>query len=110
MGTGIHKIRQGLPFALRWLHTDNGGEFLNGLLFSWCQREGIGFTRGRAYKKNDQAYVEQKNWSVVRQLVGYDRYGSKAAHEQLQWLYRLVSDYTNFSPKASRLRRLPADQ
>lgn len=66
VGGGVHKIRQELPFRLRELHTDNGGEFLNKALFRWCQREGVRFTRGRPYKKNDQAYVEQKNFAVVR--------------------------------------------
>jgi len=103
VGSGVHKIRQELPFALRELHTDNGGEFLNGLLFSWCQREEVRFTRGRPYKKNDQAYVEQKNFSVVRRLVGYDRYCTKEAYLQMQHLYQLVGLYTNFFQPISKL-------
>jgi hypothetical protein len=96
VASGMHFVRQRLPFGLRELHTDNGGEFLNEVLYPWCKREGIHFTRGRAYKKNDQAYVEQKNWSVVRRLVGYDRYSSKVAQEQLRRLYELVRLYVNF--------------
>ncbi|MCL5026238.1 MAG: hypothetical protein M1531_07060 [Chloroflexi bacterium] len=99
VGAGIHKIRRGLPFALRELHTDNGGEFLNRVIFPYCQREGIHFTRGRSYRKNDQAYVEQKNWSMVRRQVGYDRYCTRQAYTLMQQLYRLIEDYTNFSPK-----------
>ena len=56
------------------LHTDNGGEFLNHLLVPWCRGERIGFTRGRPYRKNDQAYVEQRNGAVLRRYIGYDRY------------------------------------
>ncbi len=81
----------------------NGSEFINHLLFGWCQGEGIAFTRGRPYKKNDQAYVEQKNWSVIRQWVGYDRYASEAAYDLLQRLYRSLCLYCNFFQPVSRL-------
>ncbi len=103
VGAGIHKMRKGLPFGLRELHTDNGGEFLNRVLFPYCQREGIHLTRGRSYRKNDQAYVEQKNWSVVRQQVGYDRYCTKKAYTLMQRLYPLIEDYTNFFQPISKL-------
>lgn len=96
VGGGIHQVRQRLPFPLRELHTDNGSEFINDALYPYCQRQGIRFTRGRPYKKNDQAYVEQKNWSVVRRLVGYHRYSTKAAYEQMGRLYPLVRQYVNF--------------
>ena len=68
-----------------------------------ARRSGIRFTRGRPYKKNDQAYVEQKNWSVPRRLIGYDRYSSKAAYEQMQRLYADVRLYVNFFQPASKL-------
>ena len=96
VGSAVYRTAQHLPFRLRELHTDNGGEFLNDLLAPWCQREGVHLTRGRAYKKNDQAYVEQKNWWVPRRLVGYDRYVTKAAYAQLQRLYGIVRLYVNF--------------
>jgi hypothetical protein len=96
VGSGVHFIRQRLPMALRELHTDNGGEFLNAVLVPWCRREGVQLTRGRPYHKNDQAYVEQRNWIVVRRLVGYDRYSTKAALAQLLRLYGPVTDYMNF--------------
>lgn len=96
VGSAVHHVRTRLPFPLRELHTDNGGEFLNHVLYPWCQQEGIRFTRGRPYKKNDQAYVEQRNWLVVRRLVGYDRYSSQAAYRQLTQLYGLVRLYLNF--------------
>jgi transposase InsO family protein len=103
VGTAVHKVRQRLPFRLQEIHTDNGSEFINDLLYPWCQREGIRLTRGRSYKKNDQAYVEQKNWSVPRKLIGYDRYCSKAAYEQMQRLYELVRLYVNFFQPVSKL-------
>ena len=93
---GIHAVRERLPLALRELHTDNGGEFINHLLYPWCQREGVRLTRGRPYQKNDQAWVEQRNWQVVRRLVGYQRFSSRAAHAQLRRLYEAVRLYINF--------------
>lgn len=96
VGSAIHQVRANLPMPLRELHTDNGGEFLNTVLYPWCQREGIQLTRGRPYKKNDQAYVEQRNWLIVRRLIGYDRYRTKAAHAQFRSLYSLLRLYLNF--------------
>jgi hypothetical protein len=92
----IRAARERLPMGLRELHTDNGGEFINHLLSPWCRREGVRLTRGRPYRKNDQAWVEQRNWQVVRRLVGYDRYSSRAAHAQLRRLYEAVRLYVNF--------------
>lgn len=96
VGSAVHRIRQRLPMVLRAVHTDNGGEFLNHLLVPWCQREGIRCTRGRPYKKNDQAWAEQRNWVAVRNLVGYDRYSTKVAFALMGRLYVLVRDYLNF--------------
>jgi hypothetical protein len=96
VGSAVHHIRKRLPFDLKALHTDNGSEFINHLLHPWCQREGITFTRGRGYQKNDQAYVEQKNWVSVRRRVGYDRYSSRPALALLEQLYRLQRLQTNF--------------
>jgi hypothetical protein len=95
----LDHARQLLPFPLVAVDTDNGGEFLNGELFSYCAREHITFTRGRTGKKNDQCFVEQKNGSIVRQLVGYDRFEGEAAYRQLSELYRAVRLYVNvFQP------------
>lgn len=96
VATAVHLIRTRLPFALRTWHSDNGSEFLNTLLLHWCRREGIGFTRGRPYRKNDQAWAEQRNWLAVRRLVGYDRYASRAAFTVLQRLYALLRVQLNF--------------
>jgi hypothetical protein len=96
VGSAIHQLRGQLPFPLLSLHSDNGSEFINHHLWRYCQQQHIEFTRSRSYKKNDQAHVEQKNWSAVRRLVGYDRYTSKAAYHQLEYLYPLVRLHTNF--------------
>lgn len=97
----LDRIRRRLPFPLRELHTDNGSEFLNRELYAYCQRHGIRLTRGRPYKKNDQAYVEQRNGELVRRLVGYGRYETRVAFQQLQRLYPLITRQLNcFRPVA----------
>jgi transposase InsO family protein len=62
----VQRSGMALPFPLRELHTDNGSEFINQTLNAWCKQHRIRFTRGRGYRKNDQAYVEQRNWLAVR--------------------------------------------
>jgi integrase-like protein len=96
VGTAVHHIRQRLPVPLREWHSDNGSEFLNERLLGWCRREGIRFTRGRPYRKNDQAWVEQRNGLAIRRVVGYDRYSSRAAFTVLQRLYGLLRLQLNF--------------
>lgn len=76
---GLAAIEAAQPFALRGVDSDNGGEFLNHHLHGWLKGRGIKQTRSRPYRKNDQARVEQKNWTHVRQLLGYERLG----HEEL---------------------------
>jgi hypothetical protein len=93
---GIQYLAQRLPFPLREWHSDNGSEFVNACLLGWCQRRSIRFTRGRPYRKNDQAWVEQRNGLLVRRLVGYDRYSSRAALAVLQRLYGLLRLQHNF--------------
>ena len=75
----LETIRQQLPFALRGIDSDNGSEFINAHLHGYCQRQGIQFTRGRPYKKDDNAHIEQKNWTHVRKHMGYLRYDTPAA-------------------------------
>jgi hypothetical protein len=99
----VHEVRRRLPVALRGLDCDNGGEFSNQELYTYCREHRITFTRSRPYKKNDSAHVEQKNGAVVRALVGYDRYESRAAWEQLQRVDRLVRRHTNFFQPVQKL-------
>src|SRR6266540_2179966 len=86
--TGLEAMRQALPFALRGIDSDNGSEFLNHHLVRYCRTGQIQFTRGRPYKKDDNAHIEQKNWTHVRKLIGWDRYDSPAAVGLLNDLYR----------------------
>ena len=99
----IHRVRRGLPFPLLGVDSDNGSEFINQYLYSYCQKNKITFTRSRSYKKNDSCHVEQKNGNIVRRLVGYDRYSSKAAYECLERLYYLVRLYVNFFQPTMKL-------
>ncbi len=85
---GLEEIRQALPFALRGIDSDNGSEFINDHLFRYCRCRAIQFTRGRPYKKDDNAHIEQKNWTHVRRILGYVRYDTEAARERINDLYR----------------------
>ncbi len=103
----IARIREQLPFPLLGLHPDSGSEFLNWHLFRYCQSQGIAFSRSRPDHKNDNAHVEQKNWTLVRRLIGYQRLDTPA---QLAWLDRLYHDllrpYNNcFQPAMKLIRK-----
>ena len=103
VGGAIHRVRQRLPIPLLGLDSDNGSEFINQHLYNYCRKEGITFTRSRSYKKNDSCHVEQKNWSVVRRLIGYDRYNSRVALEALNRVYDLIRLYVNFFQPVMKL-------
>jgi len=105
----LRRARRLLPFPLLGLDTDNGGEFLNYELLAYCAEEQITFTRGRAYRKNDQCYVEQKNGAVVRQFVGYDRFEGERAYRQLVELYRALRLYVNFFQPSMKLQAKQRD-
>lgn len=99
----VHHMRLRLPFPLLGIDSDNGGEFINMVLYKYCQDEKITLTRSRSYKKNDSCHVEQKNGNVVRRIVGYDRYSTKAAYECLDRLYYLVRLQFNFFQPTMKL-------
>ncbi len=96
--------RVDLPFPLRGLHSDSGSEFINDQLYRYCKGERLKFTRGRAGKKNDNARVEQKNWSVVRHLVGYGRYATQSQVDQLNGVYAAARLYINFFKPVMKLK------
>jgi hypothetical protein len=96
VSSAIGQVRTLLPMPMRGLDSDNGGEFINHLLVRYCEGERITFTRCRPYKKNDQCHVEQKNYSLVRQVVGYDRYEGESAYQALTALYRPLRLSTNY--------------
>lgn len=99
----IVAARQRFPFPLLGIDSDNGSEFINANLVRYCEQEKITFTRSREYRKNDQAHVEQKNWSVVRQFVGYDRYEGTTALRKLEALYQVLRLYVNFFQPVQKL-------
>ena len=101
--TAVHRVRQRLPFPLLGVDSDNGSEFINQVFYTYCREEKLTFTRSRDYKKNDSCHVEQKNGNIVRRLVGYDRYVSKAAYERLDMLYDCVRLYVNFFQPTMKL-------
>jgi len=103
VGAAIHQLQGRLPFPLLGLDSDNGGEFINQRLYNYCRREGITFTRSRSYKKNDNCHVEQKNWSLVRRVIGYDRYNSHVALERLNLAYATLRHYVNFFQPTMKL-------
>lgn len=88
-------IRCNLPFPLLGLDSDNGAEFINDELLRYCAQEQLTFTRARVGRKNDNPYVEQKNWSVIRRLVGYGRYETQRQVNQLNALYTVYRLYVN---------------
>jgi hypothetical protein len=92
----IAQLRLDLPFPLLGLDSDNGSEFINDTLWRYCQSQHITFTRSRPYQKNDQAHVEQKNWSVVRHTIGYDRLETPEELALLGSIYADLRQYINF--------------
>ena len=100
----IKRARRRLPFPLLGIDFDNGSEFINDQLFRYCLQEELTFTRGRPGKNNDSAYVEQKNWSVVRRAVGYYRYDTPEQLALLNRLYALLHWYTNFFLPVMKLK------
>jgi IS30 family transposase len=100
----IQNIAKRLPFRLRGLDPDNGSEFINWSLFRYCLQRKIDFTRGRPGKKNDNAHIEQKNWTHVRQVVGYGRFDTPEAIAILNALYRgPLRLYMNFFQPVMKL-------
>ena len=90
------EVRARLPFAMLGLDVDNDSAFINETVVNFCESRNIELTRSRAYKKNDQAWIEQKNGSVVRRLVGYGRLEGEASAAVLDELHRQARLYVNF--------------
>lgn len=92
----LEYIVETLPFPLLGLDSDNGGEFINAHLLAWCRTHKVTFTRTRPHRKNDNCFVEQKNYSVVRRTVGYARHDTPEELELLNRIYAKLRLYTNF--------------
>jgi hypothetical protein len=105
--SALEEMRMSLPFNLRGIDSDNGSEFLNAHLVRYTQRHGIQFTRGRPYKKDDNAHIEQKNWTHVRKVFGWDCYEGSSAVRLMNDLYRneLSVMMNLFQPSVKLVRR-----
>ena len=100
----LKKVRERTLFELKGLDSDNGTEFINDILYKYCHREGIEFTRSRPYKKNDNAYIEQKNWTHVRKVLGYLRHDTIGELMIINGLYRNeLRLYKNFFQPVMKL-------
>ena len=107
----LSDIEQRLPFPLRGIDSDNGSEFINSHLFDFCQKRPqthrVQFTRSRPYKKDDNAHVEQKNWTHVRKLLGWDRHDTLDALNAMNHLYQQLRIFQNlFQPSMKLSRRV----
>jgi len=100
---GLRIVDELLPFPMQGLDTDCGSEFINYELLDYCEDRQITFTRARTHRKNDQAHIEEKNGSVVRRLVGYDRLEGRKAWDALVQLYRVLRKYINYFQPSLKL-------
>ncbi|MFU2158921.1 integrase catalytic domain-containing protein [Caldisericum sp. AR60] len=100
----LKEIRREFPFPIKGIDSDNGSEFINAHLLNYCEKEHITFTRARPYRKNDNCFVEQKNYSVVRRAVGYVRYDTDGELKIMDKLYSVLRLYTNFFLPSMKLR------
>lgn len=103
----IKEATAAFPFPILGIDSDNGSEFINWGLLRWCEQEQLTFTRSRSGNKNDGAHVEQKNWHVVRQTVGYHRYDTAAELELLNRIWALQGQLTNhFGPQQKLVQKI----
>lgn len=101
---GIAKARELFPFQLRGVDFDNDSAFMNERVVKWCREQGLEVTRARAYRKNDQAWVEQKNGAIVRRLIGYGRFEGLESVQMITRLYRAARLHTNLLQPSFKLR------
>ncbi len=101
---GLDAIRRQFPVPVLGIDTDNDSVFINETLIAYCSAHQLAFTRSRPYRKNDQAWIEQKNGAVVRRFVGYDRFTGVAAGQCLGRLYQVVRLYVNHFQPSVKLK------
>jgi hypothetical protein len=101
---GLDVIFQQIPFPILGIDSDNDSAFINDTLLAFCRKNKIEFTRSRAYHKNDQAWVEQKNGAVIRRMVGYERFSGVVACQALWHLYQAARLYVNYFQPSFKLR------
>lgn len=100
----VDAVRQRLPFTMLGLDSDNGTEFINWLLKRYCEEYKITFTRIRPYRKNDNCFVEQKNYTVLRRFLGYARYDTDKQLTIIKEILKLVEPYVNFFQPVMKLK------
>ncbi|MCP4423605.1 MAG: transposase family protein [Chloroflexi bacterium] len=98
----LDQLQERLPFPLLGIDSDNDGLFINELMLKYCQKNSITFTRCRPYKKNDQCFVEQTNWPIVRRAIGYQRYESQTSLQRVLDTKLLSTDNTSLWQVACR--------
>lgn len=101
---GLSQMQPRFPFRIRELHPDNDSALVNDLLWDWTQEKRIRLSRSRPYKKNDNAWVEQKNWTHVRKVVGYRRFDTTSELRVLNEIYNSLRLYKNFCLPTLRLK------
>jgi len=92
----LQHVVEAFPFPILGIDSDNGSEFINDQLLRWCIDQKVTFTRSRPGNSNDGAYVEQKNWARVRELVGYYRYDTGGELAKLNEIWELDAVFTNY--------------
>ncbi len=105
----LEKVALDLPFPMAGVDTDNDSAFMNQTVFDYCKDHELEQTRSRAYKKNDQAWVEQKNGSIVRRLVGYGRLSGMAATQVLAQMYTSSRLFINYFQPSFKLKSKTRD-
>lgn len=101
--TAINEVKSSLPFPILGIDSDNGSEFINAHLKRYCEREQITFTRSRPYKKNDSAHIEQKNWDVIRKMIGYGRFDTYEQLDIIKRIESLLAFYQNYFQPSQKL-------
>ena len=101
---GLEVLFRQIPFPVRGINSDNDSAFINDTLLAFCRKHQIAFTRARAYHKNDQAWVEQKNGAVIRRLIGYERLSGVVASQALGHLYQAARLHVNYFQPSFKLR------
>ena len=101
---GLDMMQSQIPLTILGINSDNDSAFINETLNLYCKQKGITFTHSRAYHKNDQAWIEQKNGAVIRKIVGHDRYSGVVTGQALAQLYQAVRLYVNYFQPSFKLR------
>lgn len=99
----IDEVAPYLPFTILGIDSDNGSEFINAHMKRYCEKHSFTFTRGRANKKNDSCFIEQKNWDIIRKMIGYGRFETYAELTVLKNIYRLLGLYQNYFQPSRKL-------